>query len=980
MVSDQNISIGFTENPESQSRALELLVSSLYSDIESSAARELISNAFDANTSVRSEFIEITLPSADLPVFEIRDYGPGLGIEGLKYINKLGESTRRQNEEMTGSFGVGGMTMHNLSDAPILEDIHKGFKRVYQYKQRLSEDGSLLDVKYLALISEEDTNEHSGLKIICSLKPEISVDNLTRGVYERLLGVDKSKYKLVKNNYNFLIVENTLEKLERVKLSTSEITSQVSLVGNTVDNKIDIYRIIDFSNLNLFIKLYGIIYSLETPNQILETKLKEKFRELTKRFYDSGYSLEDLIGSEIPEVNSIGLSDFSEQQARVFFSIISSFKFKARSISWIKEADNAFRKVEFNNIWYSRLEYSQSLILDIPDPRKIKLSTSRESIQTDSDTVNCIYTEVLKFLKQVSLELCDYLHSYTEDTKLLLSRLLFSNENIPYASAYQSNLDLYSIPVRIGNEFYLHKSGVEKYSKQFSNYRLFNNLVTNLFNLSLNSNFYSEIRIFDRLKPTIYHVLLVLLSGNSVLLSPEKPTEKKTMAKFLKQQVPYISWSRLLAIDTHDMPPYIIKSLWLKEYPILDEFEEKIHCLEPKGGHKPLVRIEEEENRNIVASSKPYESLKKSFLSNKGVRVFYLEEKRHCIINYDSYQANNIPLDRLRTTHNLVFVHKDRLPNLTPHAEAIFMASSFINVKDPTVYNNDFVRDSSGKTHWAFVLLSDKPWANFQEYYNSSSNQERMFLWHVEPAIDCLKEVLVKLFNKNYEVFVQALANRPPDNLKIFWDELKPTKSYLISQQAYNYLQQGHLIYQELERIIQKEELQYGKQLLHDNKEIIIKSTEFENVSFFDVVDFFSTTFYKCSFFLSHPLLRELNGFSEYLEWSSDFSYVNSFETCTGIINALSFFPHKKRSFSSILTKSLNNFLVMNVDNLQWQVEDYLISLCSEIKFLNSFESMWNLRIDNSRRESSLIVPSDCIKFVRLLHTIIDVKLQEAES
>src|SRR5690606_32665198 len=85
------------------------LLTKLYHKPKQTLTQEYISNARDANREVKSKRpIEITAPSRFMPTMTIRDFGPGLSPERINSVFLLyGASTKRQDNNQTGGFGIG---------------------------------------------------------------------------------------------------------------------------------------------------------------------------------------------------------------------------------------------------------------------------------------------------------------------------------------------------------------------------------------------------------------------------------------------------------------------------------------------------------------------------------------------------------------------------------------------------------------------------------------------------------------------------------------------------------------------------------------------------------------------------------------------------------------------------------------------------------------------------------------------------------
>lgn len=138
------------------------IADNLYSDKISSVCREHIANAFDANRANNQEQspIEIHLPTMLDPYLRIKDSGLGLSFDGIKnYYISAGASTKRENIEDIGGYGLGAKNWIAYTDAVVVVSVNGGFKLNVSLQR--NEVGEIVAVP----ISKTETSESSGLMI-----------------------------------------------------------------------------------------------------------------------------------------------------------------------------------------------------------------------------------------------------------------------------------------------------------------------------------------------------------------------------------------------------------------------------------------------------------------------------------------------------------------------------------------------------------------------------------------------------------------------------------------------------------------------------------------------------------------------------------------------------------------------------------------------------------------------------------------------
>lgn len=144
------------------------LLTNLYSKPYLATLREVSSNAADAHAKLRAltngedgnRPIEIALPSSFSPVLTVRDYGVGMDEHTLFNVYpKYGSSTKADDMEQLGAYGLGAKTPLTLSSQYTIVTIKDGIKRTVLVKMGDDRIGVMHPV------STEETDEHSGTTI-----------------------------------------------------------------------------------------------------------------------------------------------------------------------------------------------------------------------------------------------------------------------------------------------------------------------------------------------------------------------------------------------------------------------------------------------------------------------------------------------------------------------------------------------------------------------------------------------------------------------------------------------------------------------------------------------------------------------------------------------------------------------------------------------------------------------------------------------
>ena len=121
-----NETVEMTFHAESHAILLHTLIRQ-YSNPYLAVLRELTSNASDSHiVAGQTRPIEVTTPSALSPSLIIEDFGTGLTRNDLKLYGQFGQSTKRDTNDLVGSFGLGSKSALAMSSQFSVTSVKNG--------------------------------------------------------------------------------------------------------------------------------------------------------------------------------------------------------------------------------------------------------------------------------------------------------------------------------------------------------------------------------------------------------------------------------------------------------------------------------------------------------------------------------------------------------------------------------------------------------------------------------------------------------------------------------------------------------------------------------------------------------------------------------------------------------------------------------------------------------------------------------------
>lgn len=239
--SEQDIqSVGFSGTAQmgvqlaNLSKIFKILSTSTYKDPHGSIIRELCSNGVDANVAAGKPNEPVYLKyfvEDDVHKISIKDNGIGMSDEfvNTRYMS-LGDSTKDDDEEQIGGFGIGRASIFSYTSYYYLISRYEGVKRTYLISEN---ENGLPDVLPM---EEEDTEECNGVEVLFELKDSGDIHDF------KLAAQNQLKYFRsihiegfgIRNDYNILQGETFVYRHDR-----QNVTGQLELVWHNVSYPID---------------------------------------------------------------------------------------------------------------------------------------------------------------------------------------------------------------------------------------------------------------------------------------------------------------------------------------------------------------------------------------------------------------------------------------------------------------------------------------------------------------------------------------------------------------------------------------------------------------------------------------------------------------------------------------------------------------------------------------------------------------------
>lgn len=263
--SEQDVqSVGFSGTAQmgvqlaNLSKIFKILSTSTYKDPHGSIIRELCSNGVDANVAAGKPNEPVYLKyfvEDDVHKISIKDNGIGMSDEfvNTRYMS-LGDSTKDDDEEQIGGFGIGRASIFSYTSYYYLISRYDGVKKTYLISEN---ENGLPDVLPM---EEEETEECNGVEVVFELKEKkdfadfkIAAENQLK--YFRSIHIEGFN---IRNDYNIIQGNTFVYRNDR-----HNVTGNLELVWHNVSYPID-FRSLGIPPIHINCSLY---FPQNTPFQ-----------------------------------------------------------------------------------------------------------------------------------------------------------------------------------------------------------------------------------------------------------------------------------------------------------------------------------------------------------------------------------------------------------------------------------------------------------------------------------------------------------------------------------------------------------------------------------------------------------------------------------------------------------------------------------------------------------------------------------------
>lgn len=141
---------------------VDMLADKVYTDKEAAVIRELSCNAYDSHVMAGKKDVpfDVHIPTVLEPFFSVRDYGTGLSDEDVRGIFAgIGISTKRNNNEVIGCFGIGSLSPYALVNSFTVKSWHNGVVNTYSCYRDANRE------PVVALLHSEDSGDPNGVEV-----------------------------------------------------------------------------------------------------------------------------------------------------------------------------------------------------------------------------------------------------------------------------------------------------------------------------------------------------------------------------------------------------------------------------------------------------------------------------------------------------------------------------------------------------------------------------------------------------------------------------------------------------------------------------------------------------------------------------------------------------------------------------------------------------------------------------------------------
>ena len=149
---------------------VDMFADKVYSHKERAVIREMACNAHDSHFMAGTEDVpfDVHLPTRLEPYFSLRDYGTGLTDEEVRnHYAGIGISTKRDNQNVIGCYGIGTLSPYSLADSFTVKSYKDGMCRTYSCYRNDQR------VPVVSLLTECETDELNGIEVNVSVEGRV---------------------------------------------------------------------------------------------------------------------------------------------------------------------------------------------------------------------------------------------------------------------------------------------------------------------------------------------------------------------------------------------------------------------------------------------------------------------------------------------------------------------------------------------------------------------------------------------------------------------------------------------------------------------------------------------------------------------------------------------------------------------------------------------------------------------------------------
>ena len=149
---------------------VDMFADKVYSHKERAVIREMACNAHDSHIMAGTEDVpfDVHIPTRLEPYFSLRDYVTGLSDEEVRdQYAGIGISTKRDNQNVIGCYGIGTLSPYSLADSFTVKSYKDGMCLTYSCYRNDHR------VPVVSLLTECETDEPNGIEVSLSVEGRV---------------------------------------------------------------------------------------------------------------------------------------------------------------------------------------------------------------------------------------------------------------------------------------------------------------------------------------------------------------------------------------------------------------------------------------------------------------------------------------------------------------------------------------------------------------------------------------------------------------------------------------------------------------------------------------------------------------------------------------------------------------------------------------------------------------------------------------